>query len=115
MSTWVDPAFQYAADVIRWVDGDTLDVTIDLGFMVTTEQRLRLYGIDTPERGKKGYKEARQFCEGYAPAGTRVVVKTHKTPEKYGRYLAVLYLGPTSLNDILIEEGHAVSYFGGAK
>jgi micrococcal nuclease len=105
-----EPAFTYAAEVIRWVDGDTVDVSVDLGFRTYSRQRLRLYGIDTPERGQRNYVEARAFAEGYAPVGATVVVKTFKTPEKFGRFLALVYVGKISVNDLLVESGLATVY-----
>jgi micrococcal nuclease len=90
--------YQYRATVDRWVDGDTVDMVVDLGFRMTTHQRFRLLGdgdtpvIDTPERGEPGYVEARQVSESVHPPGSVVIVSTEKplAGDKYGRYLVLL-------------------------
>lgn len=104
------PAWTYIAIVVRWVDGDTLDVVIDLGFRMATKQRLRLFGLDCPERGSDGWEAATHFSTSMAPPGTSVLVKTHDAPEKYGRYLAEIYIDGQSINDALIDAGHAALY-----
>lgn len=81
--------YQYRATVVRWIDGDTVDLDVDLGFHVITRQRFRLLGVDTPERGEPGYGEARQCAESVLPTGAVVTVETIKT-DKYGRWLADL-------------------------
>ena len=53
--------YQYSATVYNVVDGDTIDVVVDLGFKITTKQRLRLNGIDTPEKGQPGFNEAKEW------------------------------------------------------
>lgn len=90
--------YQYNATVSRWVDGDTVDMVVDLGFRVITAQRFRLLGdtetpiIDTPERSEPGYVEARQVAESVHPPGSKVVISTEKplAGDKYGRYLVLL-------------------------
>lgn len=107
-----EPEYTYRADIVRWVDGDTVDVVVDVGFRVHTDQRLRLYGIDTPERGQPMFAEATARANTLAPPGSVVVVRTFKTPGKYGRFLAYVY-GPQdqrSVNDLLLEAGLAVPY-----
>lgn len=103
--------YTYSAEVVRWVDGDTVDVVIDLGFKVSLRERLRLLGVDTPERGQEGYVEATEFCEKLAPAGSRVGVVTFKAG-KYGRWLANIILDGTTetINDRLLSEGLAKEY-----
>lgn len=116
MAVLVTPEYSYRAEVIRWVDGDTVDVVIDLGFHTFSHQRLRLHGIDTPERGQPNYAQARELAEHYAAPGTFVVAETFKTPEKYGRFLARLYVGAAvCINDVLVEKGLARIYSGGAR
>ena len=113
--------YRYEASLIRVVDGDTLDVRIDLGFKMTTEQRVRLAEIDTPEiwRQKKDsveYKkgmEARQFVvDRLAKHNNQFVIETTKDAGVYGRYLAKIFLPDTaqSLNDELVEKGLAKAY-----
>ena len=109
------PDYTYNATIDRWVDGDTVYMTVDLGFRMTSNTDFRLYGINTPERTQPGYHEATAFAEGLAPSGTAVVIKTYKDPDKYGRWLAQIFVGTTYVNQSLIDSGHAVPYFGGTK
>jgi micrococcal nuclease len=107
--------YEYNAKVVRWIDGDTVELTVDLGFHLTKTDHFRLDGIDTPERGKPGYKEATARAMSLAPVGTEVHTVTSKA-DKYGRYLAVLWpdVGPP-INTVLVEEGLATPYWGGTK
>ena len=81
--------FQYQATVVNVVDGDTLDVTIDLGFRMTTTQRVRLYGLDTPERGQPNHDKAAAMLAGLV-GGQTVTARSIKPADKYGRWLASL-------------------------
>lgn len=112
--------YKYEATVERWVDGDTVDCVVDLGFTVQVRTRFRLYGVNTPETNRKASREAgkaaQAFAEGMAPVGTQVVVDSRKTG-KYGRWLAVVHpVDPegcvlaVSVNEALLEAGHAVVY-----
>lgn len=107
--------YQYNATVNRWIDGDTVELTVDLGFHLTYRDHFRLSGVDTPERGRPGFKEATAFCERLAPAGSEVIAVTTKG-DKYGRWLTLLTgdVGP-SINAQLLESGLALPYNGGAK
>jgi len=111
--------YEYHAEVVRWVDGDTVDLAVDLGFGVSKADRFRLYGIDTPERGEPGHNEATAFCMGAAPAGSLVTIQSLKplSQDKYGRWLAMLtpITTSTSVNDALVVAGLARPYFGGKK
>lgn len=81
------------AKIRRVIDGDTVDVEVDLGFHVHTRQRLRLLRVNTPEvRGKEREEglEYKAFVEERLPVGSRVLVQSHKTG-KYGRYLAEIW------------------------
>lgn len=110
--------YKYKAKVERIVDGDTIDVTIDLGFKITTHQRIRLKGINTPEtynvkatseEYKKG-KIAKEFVEQrIAGNNHEIIVDTDKDTGKYGRYIGVIWLADseTSLNDELVNKGYA--------
>lgn len=118
------PDYTYTnAEVIRWVDGDTVDLKItviaDIGFGVVNHSvindRFRLYGIDTPERGQTNYVEARLYAESLAAVGDIVTVKTYKAREKYGRYLAEIYVEDDHVNSALVSSGFAKPYFGGTK
>lgn len=109
------PAYMYNATITHIVDGDTIDVAVDVGFYVTANVRLRLYGIDTPERGQAGYHEATEAVKRMLPIGSQVVVSTFKEPEKYGRFLAVISYGTKDVAWHLVQMGLAKTYFGGTK
>jgi endonuclease YncB( thermonuclease family) len=108
-------SFDYAVvRVLRVLDGDTLDAVLDLGLGVSLTERLRVLGVDTPERGKPGAVEATRYTTtwltiAHIKGGLRVA--THKT-DSFGRYLADAYDNTTGehLADALIREGHAVPY-----
>ena len=107
------------------VDGDTIDVDIDLGFNVSYSQRVRLAGIDTPESRttdkfeKSLGLEAKEYLKSKLKDATLIVIKTEKpdSSEKYGRILGWLYVnGDTvSVNDHMIEDGYAWGYLGDTK
>ena len=123
MGEYVSTRWVYNAEVLRVVDGDTLDLSIDLGFRTFVKVRCRLYGIDTPEKfGVK--KESEEYQRGMAATdfvmgwmsdlGNRVVIKTYDAKPlgqgKYGRWLVYVYPpsghGP-SLNEELVSSGNA--------
>ena len=111
--------------VVKVVDGDTIDVEIDLGFNISYAQRVRLAGIDTPESRTKDAKEkvlgleVKDKLKKAIDAAKDVVVKTElpDSSEKYGRILGWVYLdGNTkSINEQLIEQGYAWGYMGETK
>jgi micrococcal nuclease len=116
----VEPAYRYSATVVKWVDGDTVDVQLDLGFDITVATRIRLYGVDTPEKTVPAQKAAAvaawERSRQLAPEGSVVVVSTFKAKEKYGRYLGVVHVdGGRDVGDVLLLEGLARAYFGGSK
>ncbi len=82
----------YRATLVRAVDGDTIDVTVDLGFRLRIELRLRLVGVDTPERGHPDYARATAMLREHLD-GKPLMLRTHKDRTgKYGRYLATVYI-----------------------
>ena len=116
----------YKAELIRVVDGDTVELMIDLGFSQFTKQTMRLYGIDAPEMNTAEGKEAKAWLREVLQPLEAIYVETlqHKTKakrDKYGRFLAVLYgdlgdlranlppktLAVESINAKMITEGHA--------
>lgn len=110
--------YQYKAVVERVVDGDTLDVIIDLGFKITTHQRIRMANINTPEtyNVKKDSEEyhkglaAKKYVEQRLTANNNeILLETEKVTEKYGRYVGTIWLADKeiTLNDELVETGHA--------
>ena len=111
--------------VVEVVDGDTVDVEIDLGFHITFASRIRLAGIDTPESRtkdateKKLGLEAKEYLKKKLENANRILVQTEKSDssEKYGRILGWLWLGTElkSLNDQMVEDGYAWKYDGGTK
>ena len=110
---------QFQARVKRVVDGDTLDLDIDLGFHITLRERVRLMGIDTPETRTRDPVEkanglkSKEFVIGFVADGS-VVIKVHGFG-KFGRPLVDLYKGSLCLNEQLVLLGLAVPYFGGKR
>ena len=110
--------FEYRAVVLRVLDGDTIDVNIDLGFDVWRRERVRLAGIDAPELRDASGRTAAAFVSDLMPFGNPITIQTEKPypHDKYGRYLATVGLADgRSLNNMLIEAGLALPYFGGAR
>ena len=106
--------YEYTATVENVVDGDTLDLSIDLGFKVKTTQRVRLARIDAPERAQPGYAAAKDFVRDVALKKS-VLVQTYKA-SKWGYYLADITLADgRNLNDTLVQAQLAVYYDGGQK
>ena len=108
--------YEYNAKVEKVIDGDTIDVTIDLGFDITVKERIRFYGINAAEKNTDKGKDAKTHMIETLPIGTWVTLKTIKDKkEKYGRLLGVITLqdeAKTVLNDALVAGGYAVPYFG---
>ena len=111
--------------VYKVVDGDTIDVDIDLGFNISFFQRVRLAGIDTPEsrtkdvHEKKLGLEVKEKLSDLLKGASNIVIKTEKpdSTEKYGRILGWLFIDDNklSVNEILIKEGYAWNYMGETK
>ena len=115
---------EYKAIVRRVVDGDTMDVTLDLGFSILYNNRIRLYGINTPESRTRDLEEkkrglaAKDRVKELCPVGSSITLKTTKDGRgKFGRILGEIFVpgAVQSINQLLVEEGHAVEYFGGKK
>ncbi len=112
--------YEYRARVAYIYDADTVRLDIDLGFSIWTHrQPFRLAGIDAPELGTPEGRAARDWLRALLPVGTGLTAITVRdSTEKYGRYLAHLYLPDepiVSVNEQLIDAGHARSYDGGAR
>jgi micrococcal nuclease len=111
--------------VANVVDGDTIDVEIDLGFSVSYAQRLRLAGIDTPESRttdkmeKALGLESKEYLKSKLKDAKDIIVKTEKpdSSEKYGRILGWVYVDGSSksVNEQMIEDGYAWGYLGDTK
>ena len=110
---------QFQAKVRRVVDGDTLDLDIDLGFHITLSERVRLMGIDTPETRSRDPIEkssgliAKDFVIDFVADGS-VVIKVHGFG-KFGRPLVDLFVDGHNLNHKLVDLGYAAPYFGGKR
>jgi micrococcal nuclease len=117
--------YTYKARLQRVVDGDTVDLIIDLGFDIHHKCRCRLYGINTPESRTKDLAEkelglaAKAYVEDWFNCNTNCFVQTVKDGKgKYGRLLAKIYPDEKcefSLNEQLVDSGHATEYFGGKR
>ena len=116
-------------EINRVVDGDTIDVTIDLGFDLYKKERVRVAGVDTPEKRTRNLEEKalgidatnwlKEKLEGSVAGDDDLVIRTELVGGvgKYGRLLGWLYVGDgdMSLNEQMIAEGYAWSYDGGTK
>ena len=108
--------YQYEAQVIKVIDGDTLDLFIDLGFKVGFNTRIRMIGIDTPEKWHPYGKVVRAYLQQELE-GKKIFLDVTKK-DKYGRYLGVVYLNKNdeqSVNDKLIEINMAKAYHGASR
>ena len=116
-------------EIVKVLDGDTIDVTIDLGFDLYKKERVRIAGVDTPEKRTRDLEEkalgidATNWLKGKLESAIEgdddLVIRTelHGGVGKYGRLLGWLYLGDAelSLNEQMITEGYAWEYDGGTK
>ena len=112
---------EYPCVITKIIDGDTIDVDIDLGFDCWLHrQRIRLYGIDTPESRTRDLEEkkyglaAKAFVEKFIPLGSTALLKT-KEKGKYGRYLGDFKVKNQWLCTELLKHRHAVRYEGQSK
>ena len=116
-------------EINRVLDGDTIDVTIDLGFDLYKKERVRVAGVDTPEKRTRDLEEKalgidatnwlKEKLEGAISGDDDLIIRTELVGGvgKYGRLLGWLYIGDAelSLNEQMIEEGYAWAYDGGTK
>ena len=123
--------YEYRATIIKVIDGDTVDVDIDLGFgIVMKDERVRIMGIDTPESrtrdkvedlfGEAAKARVKELLDGDVILKTQINKNGEDMKGKFGRilgdFMVERYEGQLEmLTDILIEEGHAVAYFGQSK
>ena len=113
----------------RVIDGDTIDVTLDLGFSLTKKERVRIAGVDTPEKRTRNLEEKelgidatnwlKDKIKDTLAGDNELTIRTELVGGvgKYGRLLGWLYVGDdvTSLNEQMISEGYAWEYDGGTK
>jgi micrococcal nuclease len=115
--------YVYRAALLRVVDGDTVDVAVDLGFNITIKQRVRLEGVNTPELNSSDREERSKAVQARALVEeclreNRLELHTFKPypTDKYGRYLARIFFKSgddlRSLGDLLLERGLAQVYNG---
>jgi len=105
MYLWIEER----VEVLRVIDGDTIDVRLDLGFEIKKKVRLRLTKVDCPERKDKvGWQKAKDFVTNALSSG-KVKIVTYKAGG-FGRYLADIWVGKIHLNKELLEKGYAKLY-----
>ena len=116
-------------EIVKVLDGDTIDVIIDLGFDLYKKERVRVAGVDTPEKRTRDLEEKalgldatrwlKEKLEGAISGDDDLVIRTELVGGvgKYGRLLGWLYIGDAelSLNEAMITEGYAWAYDGGTK
>jgi micrococcal nuclease len=120
-----DPYIYRIKEIHKIVDGDTIDASIDLGFDISLEKRIRLAGVDTPEsrtsdvNEKKYGLESKEWLKKRCENAKDILIKTElpDSTEKYGRIIGHLFINdePTSLNEQMIISGYAWDYDGGTK
>ena len=120
-----DPYIYRIKQILKVVDGDTIDADIDLGFDISLSKRIRLAAIDTPEsrtadaNEKKYGLQSKEWLKHKVENAKNILIKTElpDSTEKYGRIIGHLYINDQdkSLNDQMIIEGYAWTYDGGTK
>ena len=115
--------YEYSCTVTRVVDGDTIDVILDLGFSILHKCRVRLYGIDTPESRTRNKDEkvrgklASKFLEDSINDGTKIILrsKLKDSKGKYGRVLGEVIVDDININELMVKRYLAVKYYGQSK
>ena len=120
-----DPTdFSYRINkVTKVVDGDTIDVIMDMGFDIMYKSRVRLFGIDTPESRTRNLDEkkrgllAKKYLQEALKAGSKLSIKTYKDNEtgKFGRILGDVFIDGKSINAQMVKDFMAVPYTGQSK
>ena len=113
--------YEYKCEVKRVVDGDTVDVIIDLGFSIHFSTRVRLYGIDTPESRTRDKDEkvrgflSKDYLKEWLDQGG-VIIRTYRDKKgKFGRVLGEMVVGGRNINLLMVDENYAVKYKGQSK
>ena len=121
--------YNYKIQVLKVIDGDTIDAEIDLGFDIKTKKRIRFMGINTPESRTRDLEEkarglaAKDRVKELLDGCDNITLQSHGIG-KFGRCLGEIMLDKVdgnekltlvSLNELLIKEGHAVEYYGGKR
>ena len=114
--------YEYKCYVSRIIDGDSLEASIDLGFGIMFNSKVRLYGIDAPESRTKDEDEkvrgllAKQYLESKINSAKQVIIQTEKDAKgKFGRVLGKLFVDKININQSMIDNHLAVEYFGQSK
>ena len=115
--------YEYKCKITRVVDGDTVDIDIDLGFGVWLhKERVRIYGIDTPESRTRDKVEkkyglmAKEFVKQFVKGDSiKLTTQKYDAKGKFGRILGDIIVDNKSLSDTMIQEHHAVIYHGQSK
>jgi len=114
--------YEYSCRINRVIDGDSVDVCIDLGFDISFTSSVRLYGIDTPESRTRDPQEkkcgllSKKFLEEAVKNGKNIIIRTQKDEKgKFGRVLGSLIIDGANINHKMIEENLAVAYYGQSK
>tara|TARA_A100000172_G_scaffold18385_1_gene10114 strand:+ start:1644 stop:2060 length:417 start_codon:yes stop_codon:yes gene_type:complete len=114
--------YEYSCEIDRVVDGDTVDVIIDLGFKIFHKARVRMYGIDTPESRTRDLDEkargilSKSFLQDALVQSNKVIIKTQKDAKgKFGRVLGELYVNDININQLMVDKYLAVAYTGQSK
>lgn len=118
-ATYPTPFVYVIKEIVKYIDGDTIDVIIDLGFSTFVKKRIRLYGIDTPEtrtrdkeEKKRGLRAKERLIELCEDSEGPLVLISHGVG-KYGRVLGeIRSQGNVVINTVLVVEGHAEEYYG---
>jgi micrococcal nuclease len=120
-----DPYIYRIKQIIKVVDGDTIDADIDLGFDISLSKRIRLAAVDTPEsrtadaNEKKYGLQSKEWLKHKVENAKNILIKTElpDSTEKYGRIIGHLFINDqeTSLNDQMVVEGYAWTYKGDTK
>lgn len=100
--------------VIRWLDGDTVEGEVDVGFGLKLTDHVRIYGINCPELSTPDGPKAKARSEQLLPVGTETVLQAQRHKDKYGRLLGDFPLKDKTLSQILLEEKLAVIMLFGA-
>lgn len=113
--------FSYRINKVeKIIDGDTIDVVIDLGFDILYKSRVRLFGIDTPESRTRDKEEkvrgliSKEYLKDKIKHAKKITIRTHKGEEtgKFGRILGEVFCDGVNINKAMCDEGYAVEYYG---
>lgn len=105
----IEPIYKYRAILYRVIDGDTYELSIDLGFKVFATLPVRLYGWNCPEHNAPGGAEATAAATAIL-TGQALVIESYKSKQTFARWLATVWIGNDNLGELLAAAGHAVPY-----